>query len=388
MSNHRRHRRRLHPRIRRRAAPGTKPGTLNVAPDAIHSAIDVIAYDKDRIVEQAVADPKQLQQFLSQWPVVWVNVVGLGSEETLKRIAAIFNIHPLAMEDVVNVHQRAKADQFDQNVFCVVRMPDAQREELTEQLSLILGKNYVVTFQEGPGDCFDLVRARLRYEHSVMRQETQADYLAYRLIDALVDAYFPIMENIGDRLDELDDRMVAGNGHGAFAALHGVKRELLMLRRAIWPLRDAIRELQTEVTPFIGNQTRLFLRDCHDHAIQLIDLLESYRDIASDIRDFYLSSVSTRMNEIMKTLTIIATIFMPLSFVASWYGMNFKTEVSPYNMPELNWRYGYPFAIAIVLVIAAAMIHYFKRHGWIWRKDLPAEPAAESHQSGDEPRRT
>ena len=210
--------------------------------------------------------------------------------DTLKGIAEVFQIHPLAMEDVVNVHQRAKADQFANNVYCVMRMPDSSHDQLTEQLSIVLGKNYVVTFQEGPSDCFDLVRNRIRHDQSVVRDQATADYLAYRLLDAVVDAYFPIMENIGDRLDDLDDRTTAGGGHAAFAELHIVKRELLLLRRAIWPLRDAIRELQVEDTPFMSNQTRLFLRDCHDHAIQLIDLLEAYRDIASDIRDFHLST--------------------------------------------------------------------------------------------------
>ncbi len=360
MSNHRK-RRRLKPRIHRRAAPGTKPGTMNVAPDALQSTFDVIAYDRDHIAEKTRVTAKELEQLITQWPVVWVNVIGLGSTDTLHAIAKTFNIHPLAMEDVVNVHQRAKSDQYESNVYCVVRMPDTNCDQLTTQLSIVLGKNYVVTFQEGPGDCFDLVRSRLRHEHSIMRQETQADYLAYRLIDAVVDAYFPIMESIGDRLDELDERTTAGDGQSAFAELHVVKRELLLLRRAIWPLRDAVRELQVEATPFVSNQTRFFLRDCQDHSVQLIDLVEAYRDIGSDIRDFHLSTVSLRMNEIMKTLTIIATIFIPLGFIAGVYGMNFE------YMPELHWRYGYPFALAIMIAVAGVMLNYFKRHGWIFR---------------------
>jgi magnesium transporter len=370
----RRKRHRLKPRIHRRAAPGTKPGTMNVAPDALATTVDVIAYDKDRVVEKSRVTVKQLDEFMHQWPVVWVNVIGLGSAETLKSIARAFNIHPLAMEDVVNVHQRAKADQYDNNVYCVVRMPEPSKDQLTEQLSLILGKNYVVTFQEGPGDCFDLVRNRLRHEQSVMRQETQADYLAYRLIDAVVDAYFPILEAMSDHLDDLDDRTTAGDTQTTFAELHVVKRELLLLRRAIWPLREAIRQLQVEDTPFIGNQMRLFLRDCYDHSIQLIDLVEAYRDICSDIRDYHLSSVSLRMNEIMKTLTIIATIFIPLGFIAGLYGMNFDTQVSPWNMPELHWRYGYPFALAIMLAVTATMLGYFKRHGWIFRGRTAHDP--------------
>jgi magnesium transporter len=383
MSNHRK--RRLRAQSHRRAAPGTKPGTISIAPDAISTTIDVIAYNKDRIAEKSHATMSELEEFVRVWPVVWVNVTGLGSADVLKSIAATFNIHPLAMEDVVNLHQRAKADQYEHNVYCVVRMPD-ESSQLTEQLSIVLGKGYVVTFQEGPNDCFDQVRARLRHEQSVMRQEAQADYLAYRLIDAVVDGYFPVLEHIGDKLDDLDDRTAAGEGMAPFAELHVVKRELLLLRRAIWPLRDAIRELQVEDTPYIANQTRFYLRDCQDHSVQLIDLVEAYRDVASDIRDFHLSSVSLRMNEIMKTLTIIATIFMPLSFIAGYYGMNFNPDASPWNMPELEWRYGYPYAISLMLIVAGIMLHYFYRHGWIFsgKSDDAPSPDENKHR-GDSP---
>jgi len=312
--------------------------------------------------------------------VVWVNVVGLGTEATLLSLAETFHIHSLAMEDVVNVHQRAKIDPFDENIYCVFRMPDSDKDQLTEQLSLFLGKNFVVTFQEGPGDCFDLVRARLRQEHSIMRQETQPDYLAYRLIDAVVDAYFPIVEGIGDRLDQLDDATTAGDNAQAFAELHRVKRELLMLRRALWPLRDAVSALRAEETRFVTAQTRVFLRDCYDHAVQLIDLVESYRDICGDVRDFVLSSISNRMNEVMKTLTIIATIFIPLSFVAGLYGMNFDTK-SPWNMPELAWYFGYPMALGIMAAVAGGMLVFFKRRGWL-EGDRIAEDADDEKGGG------
>ena len=370
----------LQPRIHRRAAPGTRPGTLNIAPDALPSTIDVIAYNKDRVLEKSVRQPRELRQILNDWPVVWVNVVGLGTEATLLSLAETFHIHSLAMEDVVNVHQRAKIDPFDENIYCVFRMPDSDKDQLTEQLSLFLGKNFVVTFQEGPGDCFDLVRARLRQEHSIMRQETQPDYLAYRLIDAVVDAYFPIVERIGDRLDQLDDVTTGGDNAAAFAELHRVKRELLMLRRALWPLRDAVSALRAEATPFVSNQTRVYLRDCYDHAVQLIDLVEAYRDICGDVRDFFLSSISNRMNEVMKTLTIIATIFIPLSFVAGLYGMNFDTK-SPWNMPELEWYFGYPMALGLMAVMASGMLLFFKRRGWLLGERLPEVPEKEEVRS-------
>jgi magnesium transporter len=374
----RRSRRRIKPRIRRHTHPGAKPGTLTIAPDAGPTTIRAMAYDKDRFIEQAVDDPRQLQPLVNQWPVLWVDVVGLGSESRLRTLADIFHIHPLALEDIVHVHQRAKVDPYDDNLFCVLRIPDPAVEHLTEQFSLILGGTYLLTFQERHGDNFDLVRAGIRLKESGMRQSLKPDYLAYRLIDAAIDAYFPVVERVGDKLDQLDDR-TAGNGAGAFAELHAVKRELLLLRRAVWPLRDAMSELRRDTIPFVSDTTRMYLRDCHDHAVQLIDVLESYRDIAGDVRDFYLASISNRMNQIMKTLTVISTIFLPLSFIASIYGMNFNPSASKWNMPELNWPYGYPFALALMAVVAAGMLLNFKWRGW-----LSGDPLSDENGSDPE----
>jgi magnesium transporter len=351
--------RRLKPRVRRRAAPGSKPGTVVIASDAQPTTIRVMAYDKDRIVEESIDDPSELQSYLNKWPVVWADVVGLGSEDVLRKVAQVFHIHPLALEDVAHVYQRAKVEPYDENLYIVLRIPDTSKEQLTEQFSMFLGKNYVVTFQERPGDNFDLVRAGLRHEKSVTRQGVLPDYLAYRLIDAAVDAYFPQLERIGDVLDKLDEQVTGSAIQQSFADLHAMRRELLLLRRAIWPLRDAMSELRSEVTPFVSDTTRLYLRDCYDHAVQLIDLMESYRDIGGDVRDFYLSTISNRMNQVMKTLTVISTIFLPLSFIASVYGMNFE------HMPELNWKYGYPFALTLMAVVATGMLLNFKWRGWL-----------------------
>jgi magnesium transporter len=367
MANHIRKLRRLKPRIRKRAAPGSKPGTIVIPQDAQPTTIRVMAYDKDRLVEEAIDDPRELQAYLNNWPVVWVDVVGLGNEETLRKIADIFHIHPLALEDVVHVYQRAKVEPYDENLYIVLRIPDASHEQLTEQFSVFLGKNYVVTFQERPGDNFDLVRAGLRHEKSVTRQAVKPDYLAYRLMDAAIDAYFPALEKIGDVLDGLDEKATSAAIDRSFAELHAVRRELLMLRRAIWPLRDAMSELRSEVTPFVCDATRIYLRDCYDHSVQLIDLLESYRDIGGDVRDYYLSTISNRMNRIMKTLTVISVIFLPITFIAGVYGMNFD------HMPELHWKYGYPFALALMATIAAGMLINFKLRGWL-----------DSDPSGDE----
>jgi len=358
--------RRPKPRIQRRTPPGARPGTVVFPPDAVPTVIRVMAYDKERLIERLIDDPAlELPPLLEDWPVVWVDVVGLGSEKMLRAIAQVFRIHPLAFEDVIHVHQRAKVDMYEENLYCVIRIPDRSAEQLTEQLSLFIGKNYVVSFQERLGDDFDLTRAGLRHEHSVTRHSVRPDYLAYRLIDAAIDAYFPVLERLGDRLDQLDDPDVAGDHRAAFAELHIVRRELLMLRRAIWPIRDAVSVLRSEHTPLIGDTTRIYLRDCYDHAVQLIDLLESYRDIAGDVRDYYLAAVNNRMNEIMKTLTVIATLFLPLSFIAGVYGMNFNPEASPWNMPELNWRFGYPFSLGIMIAVAVGMLWFFQRRGWL-----------------------
>jgi magnesium transporter len=385
MVNSRKKLHRLKPRIRKRAAPGSKPGTVVIASDALPTTIRVMAYDKDHIVEEDIDDPAKLQAYLNDWPVVWIDVAGLGNEEKLRKIAEVFHIHPLALEDVAHVYQRAKVEAYDENLYIVLRIPDTSNKQLTEQFSMFLGKNYVVTFQERPGDNFDLVRAGLRHEKSLTRSGVRPDYLAYRLIDAAVDAYFPELERIGDLLDGLDEKATTAAIDRSFAELHAVRRELLMLRRAIWPLRDAMSELRSEVTPFISDPTRLYLRDCYDHAVQLIDLLESYRDIGGDVRDFYLSTISNRMNQVMKTLTVISTIFLPLSFIASIYGMNFNTDVSKWNMPELNWRYGYPFALALMAAVAIGMLINFKLRGWL--SGDPSEEDERARQGDKETRR-
>lgn len=357
--------RHVRPRIRKRSAVGAKPGTITIQPGAQPTTIRVMAYDQDRVVEQAIAEPNQLRDFLGKWPVAWVDVIGLGSEDVLRSIGQIFRIHPLALEDIVHVHQRAKVDVYEENVYIVMRIPDHSHEQISEQFSLVLGKNYLVTFQERPGDCFDLVRTSIRVKESAARQGVHPDYLAYRLIDAAIDAYFPVLEMVGDHLDELDDPAAIEHTQQAFGQLHVVRREILMLRRAIWPLRDAISALRTETTPYISDSIRIYLRDCYDHAVQLLDIMESYRDIAGDVRDYYLSTISNRMNQVMKTLTVISTIFLPITFLAGVWGMNFNTQESPYNMPELDWRYGYLLALGSMGVVTIAMLWYFQWRGWL-----------------------
>jgi magnesium transporter len=229
---------------------------------------------------------------------------------------------------------------------------------------MFLGANFLLTFQERTGDCFDLVRDRIRRRRGHIR-ERKADYLAYALLDAVIDGYFPVLEACGERLESLEDAVLDKPSGEQSAQIHEMKRDLLTLRRAIWPQREMINALTRDSSAHVSDQTRVYLRDCYDHTIQLMDMLETYREIASGLVDVYLSSVSARMNEIMKLLTIIATIFIPLGFIAGLYGMNFDTGVSPWNMPELSWRWGYPFALGLMAVVAIGLLLFFRKRGWI-----------------------
>ncbi len=361
---------RLKPRVHMRSAPGSVPGTLSVQAGAEHPQIRVIAYDSDRVVDKIVENPNEIADYLDNWPVTWVNVSGLGDRATLESLAETFHVHTLALEDVVNVYQRAKVELYPEHVFCVLRAPWPDHEELTTQFSMFVGKNYVLTFQEKQATFFELVRGRIHQAHSQMRTDTRADYLAYRLVDTVVDSFFPIFESIGNRLDKLDD-LSASDGDISIAEVQRVKRSLLMYKRVILPMREAIAQLRSDASHFVSDDTRVFLRDCYDHVMRLSDLSESYREICSDLRDFHIATVSNRMNDVMKTLTIISTIFIPLSFIAGVYGMNFDPNRSSYNMPELSWSMGYPGVLTLMAAIAVGMLYLFKRRGWIGAEIKP-----------------
>ncbi|MCA8949083.1 MAG: magnesium/cobalt transporter CorA, partial [Planctomycetes bacterium] len=330
------------------------------------TSLHVIAYGADGIDEADDVAPAEVADWLHRHPVVWLNVVGLGSAEVLSTVGDTVGIHPLALEDVVSVHQRPKVEDYDDMLFVVVRMPCRERPHETEQLSLLVGDGFVVSFEELAGDCFDPVRERIRRGGGRIR-ERGPDYLAYALLDAVTDSYFPLLETLGDRLEDLEDETTSAPTPATVARLHRTKRELMHLRRAIWPLREVFATLQREETPTIAAGTRAYFRDCHDHVIQLIDLLENYREIAAGLLDVYLTNVSNRMNEIMKVLTIVATVFIPLTFLTSLYGMNFDRR-SPWNLPELGWYFGYPICLAVMAAIGVAMVLYFRRLGWLGRR--------------------
>ena len=352
--------------VKRRTRPGSAPGVVVADPEASPSAITIMGFGPENYEEIKSAGLNDISPILGRFPVTWIDVTGLGNVDLISALGRTFSLHPLMLEDIVNTHQRAKTEDYTDKLFMVVRMVICDRGPgvESEQVSIILGRNYVITFQEQPGDCFDAVRNRVRKDQTRMRH-SGADYLAYALIDAVIDGYFPVMERVGERIESLEDEVILHPDASAIERLHSTKHELLAMRRAMWPHREMINTLVRQETNLVSPATEIYLRDCHDHAVQVMDILETYREISSGLVDIYLSSLSHRMNEIMKVLTIIATIFIPLSFVASLYGMNFDTEVSPWNMPELKWAFGYPMAITIMASIAGGLLYYFRKKGWL-----------------------
>lgn len=357
MTRRKGHRGRRHPLIRRRTQPGASPGVVVPDPQAKPSTIQAIAYGPQAICEKQLDSPGEARALLDQYPVLWLNIDGLGDVRLIEQLGEMFGLHRLALEDVVNTHQRAKVDVYGDILFIVARMADANFRTNTEQLSMFVSHNFVLTFQEEAGDCWNPIRERIR--HSAGRiPQSGADFLAYSLLDAVIDAYFPLLEQIGDELDTLEQEAVQGGRH-IMERMHLLHSELLFLRRATRPLREAIAQLSHESTPVITNATKPFLRDCYDHVIQIMDLTDTYRELTTDLQNLNLSALGHRTNEIMRVLTVIATIFMPLSFIAGVYGMNFD------NIPELHWPYGYYFALGLMGMTAAAMLGYFTWRRWV-----------------------
>jgi len=343
---------------------GALPGTVVAPPDAVASSVDVTGISNDRVTLIPFESVAGLQQATAQQSLVWINVVGLADTELIKEIGAAFKLHRLSLEDVTNVRRRSKAEVYPDYYYTTCRMFTLKEQLDWEQVSLFFGEGYVITFQERPGDCFEPVRKRLREGRGKLRQ-SGPDYLAYALLDALVDSYFPLLEEYGERLEVIEDEVVQKVSLDALKRMREIKRELLTIRRTLWPLREAISFLQREDNPLIHRDTQIYLRDCHDHTVQLIDVLESYREMSGSVLDIYLSTVSNQTAEVSRMLTVVATIFIPLTFVAGLYGMNFNTETSALNMPELKWAWGYPACLALMASITIVLVGYFWRKGWL-----------------------
>ena len=346
--------------FRKRHTPvGAQPGTLMISAQAQQPKIRVMKYKPDNLEERDIAEVAELKDILEENTVCWIDVLGLGDETVLREFADLFSIHPLALEHVVNVPQRPKVERFEKHTLCITRMALLRDEGIEpEQVSVFIGPNYVLTFQERCGDVFDPIRNQIRQGGPIIRNSGPS-YLAYALLDAVIDGYYPLLETFGEKLEALEDEIVGNPQPAILHAIHGAKSDLLAVRRAIWPQREAINALIRDEDPLIAEPVQVYLRNCYDHCVQIMDAIETYRELAGGLMDVYLSSVGNRQNEVMKVLTIMASIFIPLTFMAGVYGMNFE------NMPELHSAWGYPLLLAGMAVVAVGMIVYFRRRGWL-----------------------
>jgi magnesium transporter len=347
----------------RLSPPGTPPETLYADPEQPKPKISLLAYSPLDYTSQEITSVEQISPYLQQWPVVWINVDGLGDADTVRQMGALFGFHGLSMEDVLNLHQRPKVEDYDDHYYLVAHMASLQGHVETEQISFFIGKNFVVTFQAKIGDCFDSIRLRIAQGKGKIRVQG-ADYLAYLLIDSVIDNYFPLLEKFGEEYELLEDEIFLAPSRETLGKIHSIKHDLRVLRRAVWPLREAVNFLLREPPGIISDNVRLYLRDCYDHTVRVIDLIENYRELGADLSDIYLSNISLKMNEVIKVLTIISTIFIPLTFIVGVYGMNFDRSVSAWSMPELGWKWGYAGVWAVMLGITLAMLYFFKRKGW------------------------
>jgi len=323
--------------------------------------ITIVDYDEDHLEEKEAKTIEECFPFKEKPTVTWINIDGLHEIEIIDKLGKYFDLHPLIIEDIVNTGQRPKMEDLENYIFFVLKMLyyDEKKDDITtEQVSLILGSNFVISFQERPGDVFDPVRERIRKSRGRIRK-VGSDYLVYALIDAIVDHYFIVLEKLGEKIEYLEEELVTDPRPETLQAIHNLKRDNIFLRKSVWPLREVISGLERGESPLIEKSTEIYLRDVYDHTIQVIDTLETYRDMVSGMLDTYLSSVSNKMNEVMKVLTVIATIFIPLTFIAGVYGMNFE------YMPELGWHWGYVMVWIIVLTITALMAFYFKTKKWL-----------------------
>jgi len=342
---------------------GLPPGTLVHIGErkAKDLKITLIDYDEVHFQEREIEKIEECFVFKDRQTVTWINVDGLHQVEILEKLGECYGFHPLMLEDILNTDQRPKMEDYGDYIYIVLkRLSQSNKNNgtMTEQISLIMGSNFVISFQETEGDIFDPIRERIRNDKGRIRKMT-ADYLAYSLLDSIVDNYFIIMEKLGEKIEFLEEELVTRPTTETLKTIHQLKREMIFLRRAVWPLREVVSGLERGESLLMKESTRIYLRDVYDHTIQVIDTIETFRDMVSGMLDIYLSSISNRLNAVMKVLTIIATIFMPLTFIAGIYGMNFK------YMPELEWYWGYPALWLVVVLVGVSMLIYFKKKRWL-----------------------
>ena len=342
---------------------GLPPGTLVHIGEkkAETPKITIMDYDEAHFQEKEIKTIEECFLFKDKPTVTWINIDGLHQVEILEKLGECYGLHPLVLEDILNTDQRPKMEDYGEYLYIVLRMlnyNDKSSEIESEQISLVLGPNFVFSFQEREGDTFNPIRDRIRNGKGRIRK-MGADHLAYTLLDSIIDNYFIILEKLGEKIEFLEEELVTRPTPETLQTIHHLKREMIFLRKGVWPLREVISGLERGESSLIKESTRIYLRDVYDHTIQTIDTIETYRDMVSGMLDIYLSSISNRLNAVMKVLTIIATIFMPLTFLAGIYGMNFK------YMPELEWRWGYPVIWVIMVGIGVSMLLYFRKKKWL-----------------------
>jgi len=342
---------------------GLAPGTpVHIGEKKIDKArITIIDYDESQFQEKEAKKIEECYPFKDKPTVTWINIDGIHEVEVIEKIGEYFDLHPLLLEDIMNTGQRPKMEDFGSYIFLVLKMlyyDEKNNEIKAEQVSMILASNFVISFQESEGDVFNPIRERIRNGKGRIRN-MGSDYLAYSLMDAVVDSYFIILEKLGEKIEDTEEELVTNPTPETLQSLHNLKREMIFLRKSVWPLREVVSVLERVESALIKKTTVVYLRDVYDHTIQVIDAIESFRDMLSGMLDIYLSSISNRMNAVMKVLTIIATIFIPLTFIAGIYGMNFKF------MPELEWHWGYPAVLLAMVVVGVVMLIHFKRKQWL-----------------------
>lgn len=341
--------------------PGSEPGTLIIEPDAKPSRIILIDYDEDNAIRKVDITPNACAPYIGTNTVSWMDIQGLGSETVLKQVGEIFNLHPLLLEDVVNVPQRPKLEDYNNQLLVISHMVRLKEDESgfdTEQVSFVLGKRYLLSFQEEElQDCFEIVRDRIRTSQGRVRK-SGADYLTYLLLDTIIDGYFPVVEHYEDRIEALEDVIISNPDRNTMQEIYDVRRELLALRRLIWPMRNVLNLLMRDHHGIVSDEVQIYFRDSYDHVIQILEIIEAYRELAASLMDVYMSTMGNKLNEIMKFLTVISTIFIPLTFIVGVYGMNFE------NMPELTGEWSYFIVWVIMLAVAGGLIFYFWRKGW------------------------
>jgi magnesium transporter len=347
--------------------PGSPPTAVPVPSEAHPTIIKLIEYDAHSFVEKQVGAVDELLDSLENQKVTWINVEGLGSVELVQELGRVFQIHPLAIADIFTLGQRPHLDTYDRQIFLLLQMVyhNQELELVFEQLSVLVGERFVLTFQEEPGhDVFEPVRVRLR-EGAGNARFLRNDYLAYTLIDTVIDYYFPAVEKIGEAIEELEESLLEKPNRESLREVHEIRGALASLRRAIWPQRDLLLRLWHDDCDLFSDRTKPFIRDTYDHALALIDLVESYRDATVNFVELYVSGLSMRTNEIIRVLTVISSIFIPLTFIAGVYGMNFDRSSGPLNMPELSSPIGYPAVLLLMAAVAGGMLLYFKRKRWL-----------------------